>query len=1157
MKQYKKLDSIEKMPDKTNALMEYLKSLSERQKLKKSVKEYIDTTLLILKSSLNEYYSTVKKYYTAGNHGRYPRLTPSGLKALQDNVNSLYTTIDGTKKELIKAGILSKKNEKYFDNLSGIVREDQILLNRIDLTGDLTLPSAIYKYSGNAYDIDYVKKVDKGVSFFEYSKIFVGKNVSEKSVIKSFMTKSKEAIMDEYTKTIESDPKYYEYSGINSKIPDKILNTGNLDDIEQYLNSEEADKLTYPEKVMLRKHMEIASKKKVIDDKALEQFQNNKEYGDKPEVINLGEDNVELKISQPAFQSSNNGCWSCAGQMLIQSRGVNDITQEDIRAYRPNLTDDDNISPDLIEKYNYDIGNNIIEKADSILAFAPNSMLRETQVMAYDEMAEKKGLTMEQYINNSVAFIKTNIRNAIRNDRSPVALLLPGHYITITGINGDTIKYKESAKGFDSNPNKTHVMSLKEFVTKQFNKSKEYLRLPISLVWMSDIQLAKDEKNLYGVPSVYTSVDNEGNVILPPENIQKFADANMTDMNKNGVLIQRTSGKEQENPSAQLTEDGVIKVERVYMPKKLNIAHLKNMAVNRDAAEEQKLIDIDKMILGIDRNMPVEPIEHIENDVDINQPEINNVKEDHYTLDDIITTVSGMVEEYKRVNPKWIMTRSQYSVDIEMALDTFNEKINEMDKIVKSGGQVSAKLHKESSEALKSLTESVEEYLSYKQEQFLQDPSRKNSYRRQINEQPKIKTTIDMLDRLYAINNSLNDKNKAPEDFSAENASRKTAIKDLRNSLLSNKTLGISNKKIQEATYKNCFDIDIRSEKQFKMMEAFFGLRPDEKDILPDVVSYTKIKDKKVSDFGKLKKIDNSFKAIGSDDPIDKLSNKDFIAIAAAASTTRPVYESYKTTESYEESLMYFISNSCKIVRSEAFTHMEGLGKARQMAASALTAYKNGDKKPLAHLINEGITNIVETYNLNKLSNRDVYQCMGELGMRLNKMMERDTDLRSLAVKDGLNPDYTKKLQLIAFRGKNCVRWNSYNLTNANSQNNGSIDAYPWSIEDRKTKYAEILFNNYFYEYESNLHFELVENPEYQREMYELSDKSKVEMLKASEAELKNLKKFYSKNPEMKASLNNLEAEYKEAEAVFKNEKKTSDKAYDNLNNVRKRLMKS
>ena len=70
MKQYKKLDSIEKMPDKTNALMEYLKSLSERQKLKKSVKEYIDTTLLILKSSLNEYYSTVKKYYTAGNHGR-------------------------------------------------------------------------------------------------------------------------------------------------------------------------------------------------------------------------------------------------------------------------------------------------------------------------------------------------------------------------------------------------------------------------------------------------------------------------------------------------------------------------------------------------------------------------------------------------------------------------------------------------------------------------------------------------------------------------------------------------------------------------------------------------------------------------------------------------------------------------------------------------------------------------------------------------------------------------------------------------------------------------------------------------------------------------------------------------------------------------------
>ena len=1155
MKHFKKLQSLKKMPGYNNDLMYYLKSLSAKQPDNSPAREMIDTSILILQSAISEYYNLVKKYYTPGYGNRYPGISAKELKHLQDSVNSIYTNLHRTKKKLIDVGLLSKKNEKYFDVLSNVVREDQIILNRIELRGNMSLPSAVYKHSGNAYDIDYVKKIDKGVSFFEYSKIFVDKDVSEKSVIKSYMNKSKEDIMKEYTAAIESDPKYYEYSGINTIIPVKILNTGNPDDIAAYLNSEEAGKLTYPEQFMLKKHREIAIKKKAIDDEALVKYANNSEYGEKPELIVHGEDDVELNISQPAFQSSKNGCWSCAGQMMLQSRGVKNISQEDIRAYRPDLKDDNDIKPDSIEKYNYDIGNNLLERADSVLAFAPNSMLHETQVMPYGELAEKTGITMEQYINKTVAFLKSNIKNAIITDKSPVALLLPGHYITITGISGDTIKYKESAKGLSANPDATHVMSLKKMVTDQFNKSKEYLRLPVSITWISDIKLSKDNKKLYNIPSVHTSVDNEGNLVLPPDNLQQFADANMTDMNRNGVVIQRNSGKENDNSSLELTDGGVVKVERVYMPKKLNIEHLKNMADMRAAAEEEKLIENDKLMLGIDRKMPVEPIEHIEINADNEQPKVNDIKEDHYSLGDIVKTVSDLIEDYKNVNPKWLISRSQYSVNIEIALDEFKDKINEMNNNIKNGVKVSEQLRKETYDALKTLTDSVEEYLSYKQVQFLKDPSRKNSFKKQINEQPKIKTTIDMLDKLYAINNSLNNKGKGPEDIAADNAHRINVIDGLRKSMLSNKSLGIDNKKLQEATYKNCTDIDIRSKKQFEMMESFFGMSPDESLILPNVVSTIEKNGKKVSEFSLLKKIENNFKAIGSDDPIDKLSNKDFVAVAAAASTTKEVYNSIKNNDSYENKSMYYICGSCQRIRQELFTSLDGLENSRQMAAKALTAYKNGDKKPLAHLIKEGITNIVQTYNLSKNPIFDVYQCMGELGLRLKNMMDRDTELRNLAIKDGLNYEYTKRLELVGFRGKNFVRWSSYASKKANTnKDHKNIDSYPWSIEQRKEKYAEMLFCAYFYEYEKNLEFELLENPDYQKELYALSDKSKIEMFKATITELKSFKDFYSNNPEMKARLNGIEAEYKEAERVFKNEKKTSNKAYDNFYDAKKTI---
>ena len=1136
MKQFAKLESVDKMPEASADIISYFQSTIAKLGQRNPASEVLSTSMLLLKGLMDNYQKNIRLFYTPRSNGKYPALSKQNLKALQDSSNELALYLQNTKQELINSKMITAKNAKIFDTAYNIMRSDHELLSRIELKGNLSLPQAIYKHTGKAYEIDYVKKLDKGVSFFEYSKIFEGKSASEKSVIKSFINKPKEQLLAEYKAVIESNPRYYEYSSINSDIPPKILNTGSAADIEAYLNSEAGQKITYPEQLMLRKHMEIAGKMKAIEDEAKTKSEAGSEYGDKPEVIDKGEDDIEIKVSQPAFQSSANGCWSCAGQMLLQSRGVKNITQEDIRAYRPNLTDNDNVSPEMYQSYNLDTINNLLDKADSVLAFAPNSMMHETQVYPYDEEAEKAGYTVEQYINNTVDFLKKQIKNAIRNEKSPVALLLSGHYITVTGLKGDMIRYKDSANRSEKDPDKTHTASLKDFVKANFTKVKSFERLPVTLTWISDIKLSRDGKKLYGVPSEYTSVDENGKVILPPEEVQNQADANLSDMNKNGNMIQRYAGKESADPKVAFTDGGIVKVERVYLPKQLKLDHLKRMAERRDAAEEQKLINNDKEFLDIDRNKDAAAIEPAP-EAPAEAPAA--VNDGHYSLDEIKTEVNAMFDEFKRVDPKWILTRSGYSNSIRNYLDSLKSNVDEMAQSVKNGQKVPAELNKNTSESLTNTIECIESYLNYKNNQFIEDPTRKNASTKQINEQPKLKSTIDILEKLYSIKNSLDEKKKGPNEFNYENQMKKQTISEFRKNLLSDKTLGITNKMRQEATYKNATDIDPRNSKFFSDLEDVFGMRPDKSNLSEHAINEERINGKKVSEFGKLTRIDNTFKAIGSDDPIDKLSNKDFIAIAAAASTTRETFNSYKSSVAYEENSLYFVTNIASSVKGDPMSKLEGLEFSRQMAAKALTSYKNGDKKPLAHLIKEGITNMVNDFRFSKGTEAGCFEAMGELCQRMNAMMERDPELKSLAIKDGLKMSDVNSIDLMTFRGKICRRNESYNkMATNNNPNMKAIDSYPWSKEQRMEKYSEVLLERYFLHVFEEQRWELDNNPEHLKEIDKISEKSKIEQYNISKRELKEYKAFYSKNREMLAKVTKLEADLKNVQTTFKEELK-------------------
>ena len=228
-----------------------------------------------------------------------------------------------------------------------------------------------------------------------------------------------------------------------------------------------------------------------VKDIADASFDKEEKLEPKSTVIINGPESVEIPMDLPSYQTSSQGCWSVAAQMMIASRGwKNLVTQEDIRGYRPKLEHNEDLEGNgtTDSDYNRDGGKNIMEMSDSILAFAPGSMMREFSVVPYDLDAEKAGLTPEQYINNAAKALKKQIIHALKEDKSPVALRLPGHYVTIIGIDGDTIKYKDSFdRSKSEHPfNETYTMSLKKLAKEEFMDKSFSQRYPIQLVWLSE-----------------------------------------------------------------------------------------------------------------------------------------------------------------------------------------------------------------------------------------------------------------------------------------------------------------------------------------------------------------------------------------------------------------------------------------------------------------------------------------------------------------------------------------------------------------------------------------------------------------------------------------------------------------------------------------------
>ncbi|MBR1773673.1 MAG: hypothetical protein IJ749_07210 [Eubacterium sp.] len=395
-------------------------------------------------------------------------------------------------------------------------------------------------------------------------------------------------------------------------LPLEMRNTGDATRIENYL-VEKQTTLSVQAKAILLKRLEAIDKSQEIYNKANQRADGRDPFSKRPKVdCNKDGTKFKIKIDMPKYQTSGNGCWSTGTQMLLQSRGITNVTQEDIRAFRPNYSQGALNGWKFKEKHNIDLAyntdgmQNVMDMGDNALAFAPDAMLKTLDIVKITDAETALGKKFtpaekEAYRRSAIALVKKTIYKAIVEEASPVTVSDGAHYITIVGMDGDELLYQTST---NAPANREERMPIGSFVSKILNGKNK-----LQFVWMADIELAQDMTHFYNVPSNYVSLNEDGTLNKPPVDVQEDNDSMKSQQEYNGFRVRLYSGKEDAGSDRlyrDIMSDGVIKIEQAYFPKRVNAANLRRRAQERKPKDEQILRERSIALLGYDpTNRPV------------------------------------------------------------------------------------------------------------------------------------------------------------------------------------------------------------------------------------------------------------------------------------------------------------------------------------------------------------------------------------------------------------------------------------------------------------------------------------------------------------------------------------------------------------------------
>ena len=194
----------------------------------------------------------------------------------------------------------------------------------------------------------------------------------------------------------------------------------------------------------------------------------------RPPAIKYKDGTILLKNKKKDVpkQTTINGCWSAVLSDMLGHFGV-DLTQEEIRAYRPELQSGKiNEQNSLMDRLNSDSMNEINDMADLIQRTVPN--------VAHHHMS--LGANKDE----NKAVLKDTVTDALLNKNSPVALLYGDHYVSIVGIKGDTLIVQNPSAAYDTKYQRLSIDDLFDRCNSANGMGQ------VTIDWLEDLKFNKD-----------------------------------------------------------------------------------------------------------------------------------------------------------------------------------------------------------------------------------------------------------------------------------------------------------------------------------------------------------------------------------------------------------------------------------------------------------------------------------------------------------------------------------------------------------------------------------------------------------------------------------------------------------------------------------------
>ena len=271
---------------------------------------------------------------------------------------------------------------------------------------------------------------------------------------------------EEKKKREEEQAHKYRVEFAGKELPAAIRNCGDPTVLSEYLK--EATNL----KPEIREHLEaraLANAKIQSLEESRAMIQKNR-----PPAIKYKDGTILLKNKKKDVpkQTTINGCWSAVLSDMLGHFGV-DLTQEEIRAYRPELKDGKiNEQNSLMDRLNSDSMNEINDMADLIQRTVPN--------VAHHHMS--LGANKDE----NKAVLKETVTDALLNKNSPVALLYGDHYVSIVGIKGDTLIVQNPSAAYDTQYQRLSIDDLFTACNSKNGMGQ------VTIDWLEDLKFNKD-----------------------------------------------------------------------------------------------------------------------------------------------------------------------------------------------------------------------------------------------------------------------------------------------------------------------------------------------------------------------------------------------------------------------------------------------------------------------------------------------------------------------------------------------------------------------------------------------------------------------------------------------------------------------------------------